>query len=500
MPDWARAYINADSAARTRVAYNMQVSLNRDAWCSVLRQCRPFDWYVLRCVCRVLYQLVPVALVRNHYGMQWLLKHAARRDSVSLLVWLRAQHQVPPSSSVYHTAVHAAARKDARQALAWIMHNVLLPPPSSATRAHAGPAVRTLMREAAEHGHLAALQQIDCWWRQTYVVNSHQRKEQLHLLSCAVASAGHVHVLAWLLEQGAPLTYNDVVRAALLHRRHAVLRWSQAIATHAMPLDMTLEQVDALCKIAARHGDVRSLAWLCLQRDNTLLDANVDAALALRRASRSLGYTEYDHVLYCAAVRDDTETMCALYARTQRDACKWAHVCCKHNATRTLRWLTETQAMQQWHATRYWPRLCGTAARHGHFAVLEVLQAAAVRPPWQHDTLYLVAFCAPKHCVKTMLAYCAAHGAPLISLDATMVHNLAEAGRVGALRWMRSRGMPMPSNLCRVALKCEKPAVLHFAHATDAPLCPWPAALCAARMHIRDAARYLAPHLFYAAQ
>ncbi len=462
------------------------MSLHRDAWCSVLRQCRPFEWYVLRCVCRVLYALVPPALIRGHCTGQWLSKHAARRDSVALLEWLHARHHAPPPRMVYNAALHAAARHDARRVLQWLL-------PCMYVILDAYPPLCA----AAERGHLDVLQHMDQWWQQqASAVALAQRPQQLERLFSSAATAGHVHVLAWLATQCAALDniqcYVSVLRAALRQRHYAVLRWT---VTRGAPPQLADRPCKSLCKVAIRNGDVRALAWLHARHDTSLLDAcaHSDAALVARLlgAADAHGYA----VLYCAMVRDDMDTVRAQYPRAHRDACKWAHICCKYNAAHVLRWLAETQSVQQWHTCRHWPRLCTTAARRGHFGALGVLLEMSACPPWQQDTLKQVAALAPAHSVESMLAYCVEHGAPLTPFNAEDALELAHWGRVEALRWMRSRDMTLPRDLCDVARECRQPALMQFAHAADAPLCPWPAALCTARMHPRDAARYLAPHL-----
>ncbi len=474
------------------------MSLIRDAWCAVLRQCCPFDWYVLRCVCRVLYQLVPASLIRRCYRAPWLLKHAVRRDSVSLLEWLHARRHLPQS---YDLLLQHAARHNARAALGWLLADVFWlqnQPPQEA------------LCKAARRGHLDVLVQLDAMLPRSRdsPAKRHQQQEQanvcygmlVHTEHTIAVHGGHLHVLHWLQAQyGIVQVSTQMYRVAIRARHYAVLHWLRSI-------DSTQEYIDdatfglSPCVIAARAGDLRALALLW-ERDAvvraTLLDTQrwPDAALLRRvrdvlHSSPPSNSLRCRQVLRCATVHDHVEAMCT-QALQFRSACKWAHICSKHGAVRILRWLAAQQPVHEWHADPHWPQLCDTAARHGHLRVLRVLRHEfAVPPPWLADTMQHVALYAPKHCTAETLEYCAANGATL----QLRVKELAQLGRVEALRWALARGIAMPSTLCDTAATARQYAVMHLLH--EAGACPWRLEWCMpTTLHVRDAARLLAPHL-----
>ncbi len=446
------------------------MSLIRDAWCVILRQCRPFDWYVLRCVCRVLYQLVPALLFRRCVTMRWLLKHAVRRDSVSLLEWLHARPQV----AVWReTLVNHAARHDARAALHWLLESVEIRMETAQLALH----------KAARRGHLEMLKELDSRLAQSAI-------ERLHP---AAVRGGHLHVLKWLHARYPIVNVSsEMYTTAVEQRRHAVLHWLRSVDQ-----SRACETSDA-CMMAARAGDIRALALLLEP------DADARATLLTQRCSdaalfayvRTRLYSAHTlpkiYLMRCAAAHDNLEMM----MRAQpwlpiRTVCKWAHICCKSNAVRVLRWLVTVQPVREWHADRHWMLLCDTAARRGHVGVLRVLREACTPAPWLTDTMQHVAMHAPAQSMVETLEYGAANGAPQW-WDARA---LVQHGRVEALRWLLARGdICLPSELCNVAAINNQYAALRLLH--DGGVCPWPLAYCApTTLHARDAARLLAPHL-----
>ncbi len=458
------------------------MSLIRDTWCAVLRQCRPFEWYVLRCVCRVLYQLVPASLIRRCcYRAPWLSKRAVRRDSVALLEWLH----IRPRLALYRgQLLKHAARHDAYAALGWLLYSLESNIAS----------VEAALHKAARRGHLRVLVQIDS----RLTVSAIERQRLLQRLQPAAVRGDHVHVLEWLREQCTVVhVLSPMYDRAVRLRRYAALHWLRSVNRSEQSHGCN---VASACIIASRAGDLRALALLwepdAVVRA-TLLDTQrwPDAALLLRmrdalHSSSLIDPVRFRQVLRCAVAHDHVEIVCAQPVMFL-SACKWAHICCKFNAVRVLRWLATQQPVREWQADRHWPLLCDTAARRGHLCVLRVLRDEfSVPAPWHAHTMQYVALYAPKHCVAEILDYCAANSAT----QRLHVEDMVRFGRVEALRCALAHGVSMPRALCDIAATANEYAVLDLLH--KAGVCPWPLVHCApATLHVRDAARLLAPHL-----
>jgi len=283
---------------------------------------------------------------------------------------------------------------------------------------------------------------------------------------CAAASRGHIHVLAWLLQQKCPCDFDGISRAAaqnnqldtlwwLTSRGYAVnykiiilesvihnsadtrlLAWADTYSS--MPVH---EMSESMCRIAATHGNLIALRWLRERR--APWQPTVVAACAARG--------DHPHVLEWAFAHG-----CALDASTLMHALRYGS--------------SEMRVAQWWHqrvapASTWSTRACSNAARSGNIRLLEWLRARGT--PWDETTAHvaaermglgafrwivadngcpytptLAAFHAARGGKVQVLEYICANAAPPIDNNMMWMTAAARRGHVHVLQWAEAHGYP----------------------------------------------------------
>lgn len=270
------------------------------------------------------------------------------------------------------------------------------------------------------------------------------------------ASEGHVHVLAWAVDNGAAWDDLAVAAACRSGQLHAV-RW--AIARFGVPLEVRC------CAAAARGGHLELLQQL---REEGAPWCALTAAWAAAGGHLSTLQWAREHE-------------CPWDGDTTRAAARGGHLA-------TLQWARSHGA--PWHAETLndaareghehvvvWllteggapadAAVCAAAARGGQLQTLRTLRARAV--PWDERTCA----CAAKGGHLAVLQWARDNGCPW---DDATTRAAAQGGHLGTLVWARYRQCPWTERTCYAAAAMGHLSVLQWARANG---CPWNSQLCA---------------------